>query len=580
MLAWWAIVSGLSTARPRVVEIPKFLELRRPPPPSRWPCFLASLALHLAAFLLLPLFSDLLAAGRSATLVRRYRLLAPVEIRVPERLYLASAGPKPPQAVRVRRASAVRRAVPGGPGRDAQGGAAQAGGRRLRRFELPRLRVRKSDQTLLQPGFPPDLPVLSQITLPQVFFWAPLPADPALRIRKPFVTPGSAEPFAQPPRLDAPPQLTTPNWEATTLALQVASTMEGRLNALLAPGISLPVRLPDAQGPPPETHVSVDRSVGDPLSVLALNWRLRPLREQLLVPPGNQLAEIFGEGAGMEVAGSSGTRAAAHGEGAGGSAQGAGAASANAAARAPGPAASAATEAAEFWPAAQPSGAAAADARNHSTAAAATGAERQQTAASQPDARAQGYPTASARQPAALWDPSADGRTAAARDRAESPPAAVRIDHPPSGVFDVVVVQPAPIEGFPESSGALSGRPVYSVFLRVGAPKEWILQYCVPGEDQSLVVSGGLVRLGNPSPVSAPYPRVTYLPVLRRRPGSYMMVHGFLDAAGRFQQLQALRAADRHEAESVIPVLEQWEFRPATRGGRPIGVEILLAIPR
>jgi hypothetical protein len=151
--------------------------------------------------------------------------------------------------------------------------------------------------------------------------------------------------------------------------------------------------------------------------------------------------------------------------------------------------------------------------------------------------------------------------------------------HPTGGVFDVVVQSSGP-EGFPESAGVLSGKPIYSVYLAVGAPREWILQYCIPAEEaDSAEVVGGVVRLGNPAPLTAPYPRTTFRPPPHHRPGGYLMVHGLIAANGRFQDLRVLGAGDPQDNAHVIAVLEQWEFRPATRQGRPVHVEVLLAIP-
>ncbi len=565
MLAWWAIVSGLTAARPRRVEIPNFLRCAAPPRSRRWPCFAASAGLHLAAVLLLPALSDWLAATQPAVWVRRYRLLPSVEIRVPERLYLASTGRSPARKSRPKAAPPRRNSRAETPGRSNRTDGTQAGNRRPRRFQLPRLRARQTDQTLLQPDFPPDLPVLSRISLPQVFFWAP-PPSPVLPIRKPFVIPGSAEPFAQLPRLDAPPQLAPPNWETLARELAAASALQGRPDSLLLPAISLPIQIADSAVPQPQTHISVDRSVGDPLSVLALSPRVRPLREELIVPPGNQLAELLSAPAGLGPGEGEGGR-----QGEGGKA-GEGASSS--------PEAGAARTAAGRGPAAGQTAAGTQAQRAAGATAASADTPRQPGADSRPvPVRADG----DGRTPSAAGSPT--GTQLAAAGQAPTPGAdpagsALRVEHPPGGVFDVIVVQPGPIEGFPESSGALSGRPVYSVFLKVGAPREWILQYCVPGEDQSVVVSGGVVRLANPSPVTAPYPRLTYLPPLRPRPGAYLMVHGFLDAGGRFQRLQVLRAADREEGATVLPVLDRWEFRPAMRDGRPVEVEILLAIPR
>ncbi len=156
---------------------------------------------------------------------------------------------------------------------------------------------------------------------------------------------------------------------------------------------------------------------------------------------------------------------------------------------------------------------------------------------------------------------------------------ATRIEHPTGGVFDVVV-QSSELEGYAESAGVLSGKPVYSVFLRVGAPKEWLLQYCIPfGEEQAAETNGAIVRLGKPTPLAAPFPRVTFRPFFHHRPGTHLMLHGFISPEGKFQDLKLIGAGDPRSTAVVIAVLDRWMFRPATQDGRPARVEILLAIP-
>ena len=88
-----------------------------------------------------------------------------------------------------------------------------------------------------------------------------------------------------------------------------------------------------------------------------------------------------------------------------------------------------------------------------------------------------------------------------------------------------------------------------------------------------------MVRLGASAPLTAPYPRTTFRPPPHHRLGGYLMVHGFLGANGRFQDLRVLGAGDPQESAHAIAVLEQWEFRPATCSGRRVHVEVLLAIP-
>jgi len=578
MLAWWLIIAELGVARSRAVPIPTFLQgvtLERSP---RWPAFLASALLHAVMLVALPAASDWLEATRPQLWLQRYRLLASVEIRPPERLYLA-ATPLPrrkPAAMPAKPAGKSTRAMRPSPSRET---ALRAAAGPRRRFELPRLAPQQTEQTLLQPDFPADLPVLGRINLPELFIWSPSPNHPAFRIRKPFVTPGSAEPFAQPPAFDAPPQLTAPNWEAVASELQAASARSSSPESLLLPAISLPIRLLELFVHPPQTYVSTERTVGDPLSVLALSVRPRPIREDLIIPPGNQLAQAdIGAGAGRDQPGDEGVAAR----------QGA---------PAPKPGAGAEEGVRGTTEQARTNSSASSSKTLQPGATGATTAAALQTSTPQGDPQPPpASPTASqispsvasvaagASKPGGAAPPGLApvGQTTESHPAAQPAPAqaVVRIEHPPGAVADVVVVQPAPMDGTIETSGALSGRPVYSVFLHVGAARQWILQYCVPGEDQSTVVTGGVVRLGSPAPLSAPYPKVTYLPALRPKPGTYLLVHGYINPAGRFEALRPLRAADRDEVAAIIPVLERWEFRPAMREGQPVRIEILLAIPR
>jgi hypothetical protein len=155
-----------------------------------------------------------------------------------------------------------------------------------------------------------------------------------------------------------------------------------------------------------------------------------------------------------------------------------------------------------------------------------------------------------------------------------------RIEHPISGVFDVVVIGSSVMDGAPGSAGILSGKPVYTVYLQVGTPKEWMLQYCIPNLSQDPVVSGSVVTIGNPSPVRAPYPRMTVVPppslLLADRS---VMIHGYLDDSGHFEDLRLLGQDGSEIEPNVIPFLEQWTFRPATRDGMPVQIEVLLVIP-
>jgi hypothetical protein len=157
----------------------------------------------------------------------------------------------------------------------------------------------------------------------------------------------------------------------------------------------------------------------------------------------------------------------------------------------------------------------------------------------------------------------------------------LRVLHPTNGVFDVVVVQSSSSQTFPAGSAALSGRPIYTVYLQVGASKEWILQFCVPNM-AGPIQTGSLVKLGNPESVGAPYPMVTVRPPEDWQHGSdYLLVHGFLDESGHFREMTLLPSQEptAPTTDALLGYLAYWEFRPALQDGHPVKVEIILAVP-
>jgi hypothetical protein len=96
------------------------------------------------------------------------------------------------------------------------------------------------------------------------------------------------------------------------------------------------------------------------------------------------------------------------------------------------------------------------------------------------------------------------------------------------------------------------------------------------------VQTGGLVKLGNPTPVGAPYPTVTVRPPEDwQHGGDYLLVHGFLDESGRFRDMRILPGEQPASASAgaLLEYLAYWEFRPAVQDGRPIKVEVILAVP-
>jgi hypothetical protein len=157
---------------------------------------------------------------------------------------------------------------------------------------------------------------------------------------------------------------------------------------------------------------------------------------------------------------------------------------------------------------------------------------------------------------------------------------ATQMARPQLGSFDVVVVQTSAADALPEAAGMLSGQPIYTVYLEIGLPKDWILQYCLATINGGAQQDETIVSLGNPAPVKAPFPMRTKIPQeLDDHNNGVIMLHGFLDAKGRFKQLEWVQGGSNYLGQILIAALRDWEFRPATRDGRAVEVEVVLAIP-
>jgi len=156
-------------------------------------------------------------------------------------------------------------------------------------------------------------------------------------------------------------------------------------------------------------------------------------------------------------------------------------------------------------------------------------------------------------------------------------PAAGRIDHPPNGRFDMIVLQPSLEDILPETTGLMKDKPVYSVYLQVGDTKEWILHYCAAGAE--VTQQDAVIQLPDPRPLSAPYPRITFRPTAPLSgEASYVLISGFIDETGVFRNLRVL-SQSRTDVSALLSELERWRFRPAFRGLVAASVEIVLAIP-
>ncbi len=153
-------------------------------------------------------------------------------------------------------------------------------------------------------------------------------------------------------------------------------------------------------------------------------------------------------------------------------------------------------------------------------------------------------------------------------------PSLIHIKLPEDGQFGVVVVGSSLAEEYPETLGIWSGRLAYTVYLHVGLPKNWILQYCMPRTAEASVA-------GNVNRPDAPWPYDIVRPHLAAGDldADAVMVHGFVNTSGRFEHLAIVFPAQFPQTKFVLSALEQWRFRPALQNGQIATVEVLLIIP-
>jgi hypothetical protein len=539
----WLLGSGKT--RSKADDPPLFTALeRRPNRP--WSAVFVSVAAHAIALVVLVALSDLFAVPDDDFLTRQVVSRALI-IKLPDRLYLATAAgqtfpatARTPHAPRlsVRRRDLNKYAAGAAEAKSLQAPAPPADGMTQslfsvitspvsaphaepRQFELPEMPVRETaTQTLLQAELPPNLPPKLDRQLPQLLFWDAETRDPKIPPPERPIMPGNLTAKLETPNLNAIPRLEAPLREIATADVRLDSSTSLADQALSLPAATtMPLRILEPSKKP-TSLASIDPFTGQPVHVLALSPDPAPLADalkSLFIPAGNQLARLPGAPPLFGFPGLNGSNAAAS----------------------------------------IPSNSVMGDGVLGEAAIEDSGSAE------------------------LLHSLPGDGRVFGLLTPPGLAGTPLRVLHPSNGVFDVVVVQSSGGEAFPEATAALSGRPIYTVYLQVGAPKEWILQYCVPNR-AAPVQTGNFVNLGNPAPVGAPYPMVTIRPPEDWQHGSgYLLVHGFLDEAGHLRNMTVLSNHDQASPTTgaILEYLAYWEFRPAVVDGQPVKVEVILAVP-
>ena len=420
------------------------------------------------------------------------------------------------------------------------------------------------EPVILQPDEPP-LPKLAIPVAPPVAFWTK--ASPPVP-RPQAVIPGRVQATSATPNLDAPPVLSPPNPQP------VASDIAAALAVAQSPP-KLP--LPNSSTNPIRVHgkseaeiASFDVPGSDPVNLIYLAANATA-QKQLEIPKGMQNTPATRADGGSVMTAAT-AQSADNSKRSGGSTV----AQHDPAASPPGGAAGTA-------PAAGVTAAkAAVDKGQNSTAAGNSPSGKTPAADNSPKGSAVVNAPPGKTPPAAVAATSANAAEPVgthAPDRAPNgSPAVIRMAHPVNGNFDVVILQSVARDDMPDVGGNLSGNPVYTVYLKVGDEREWLLEYCIPANVTR--TSSYQVNIDDSGAVSAPYPVTTVIPknVVELPHPKHIVLHGLLSTAGVFREITG-PDAESPLVREVLPLLREWQFRPALRDRVPVEVEVLLIIP-
>jgi hypothetical protein len=192
-----------------------------------------------------------------------------------------------------------------------------------------------------------------------------------------------------------------------------------------------------------------------------------------------------------------------------------------------------------------------------------------QAAASQPP----GMPTGDSNSPAGAGSNASAGN--APRDVVNSEPGALtRIDQPRDGKFSVSVLGASVADQYPERSDLMRGRVVSTVYLNVGLKKSWILEY-------SAAAAQSAPQTGSTATPEAPWAFLMLRPNVSIPPeADAILVHSLLTVEGKFDEMSVVLPSEWAQKDTLLNALRQWRFRPATKNGQPVAVEVLLIVPR
>jgi hypothetical protein len=542
------IVLKLGSNDPSDAPLPLFHGLAEEPKPGFGPLF-SSVVCHVLAVMLLTMSVRWL---REDEVDWSKYSVEPLRLHLSQPIFFSSGPKKAPATPKLSPPAKPVPAEGGSPAPvPAKGAIAIA-----RRLELPKPREAAKDApVILQPEYVPQAAPPPSV-LPPLAFWARQTPEPPKPPAKTEVTPGRAESPAPPPKLAAPPTLATPNREANVAQTNVSlpERKTPAAPALTVPNsTTMPIRLRDATE---SQSASFEVTAGQAVNVMTLAAERRDM-SHIEIPKGLQNIPNTTAPADGAAAGADRPHTAAAVPGVGSNTAAAHAVGNPAGAAAPNRTASGAAST-------NPNGTAKPDSAASTAAADKAGQRSASTTTMSASTIASPAPAAATPAP-----PSSNG----------TPADVTRVEHPSNGNFDVVIMQSAARDDLPDLGGMLSGNPVYTVYLRVGDKKEWLLEYCLPVREKAQA-NPYQVDIEDVGAITPPYPISTLIPngFLSLQSSRHLVLHGLLTSGGHLQSIKGQDAGNSLMTQ-LVALLNQWRFRPALRNKQPIDIEVLLVIP-
>lgn len=519
-----------------------------------WSPLLASATAHGLVLALIPTLVRALSGIPYTHTERATYTLEPLRLELPDRVYFPAA--RPPHPGEQSKAQEPAPARHPGQSQPAAGAGLRPQASSLRQLELP-VTQHISDQApvILQPELRMQ-PTPSVPAAPSLAFWTRASQPPAPRRTRPLI-PGRVQEPSVSPNLDAPPVLSPSNPQPAVSDI-AANLLAAQTTAKLPlPSSSTnPLRIRGKAG---AEMASFDVPRSDPVDLVYLMADNNAPR-QVEIPRGlRNTPRLEANGGSNLTTGHASDDGERSGSGSVGAhdrtAPGAGGAARN------------------------PEVADAAGGAAAQTPGTARAGEASRAAASNTVAAASLSQTKSAAGVNSADHPAAPPGVRAPDPAQNSGAAVIRTTHPSNGNFDVVILQSGTRDDLPDIGGTLSGNPVYTVYLSVGDAREWLLEYCIPASVNPQSTSFR-VKIDDPGVVSAPYPLSTVIPrnVFELSHSKRIVLHGLLSLVGTLREVKAPNMEDPLVRE-VLPLLSQWQFRPALRDKVPVEVEILLIIP-